>query len=451
MTDTASRILFGGMIVTMDAERRILRDGAIAIRDGAIVDVGPSAAVLASWQTGDALHLAGQVVLPGLVNAHVHITGADLFPGLEPSGSPQSEHLSRWTLPAYEHSAPEDERATARFVASQMLRHGTTAFIEAGTCRFPEAVLDGLADMRIRGAIGTWAWDRSANPAAFATDTQQALQRIETALGLAAPAGGRVQVWPDVLGPSQCSDELLQAAFRLAREHDRRWTFHLSPRAQTAGVADPRRGQGSIEHLDDLGVLDERCVLGHAIHVSAGELDLLNASGASVAFCPSAALHLPSGITRTGGRHPEMRRVALGTDAQNASNHMDLLRVAGRACDLYAEIRDDRASLTAERALEWLTLGGAEALGLADQIGSLEVGKRADVAVFDVTQPVYNAANALIFGSTRSVHTFIDGEHVLKDGRIPGEQQIVADVAAAGRRVAMRAGLPLSTGWPLVD
>src|SRR6266850_938468 len=159
----------------MDPQRRVFADGALAVRDGAIVDVGPSATVSQRWGAASRLDLAHNVVLPGLVNAHVHLTGLDLFPGLEPADSPVADHLSNWALPSHEHATASDERVTARFLGLQMLKQGVTAFIEAGTIRFPEAVLDGLADLRLRGSIGTWTWDRWSQPAAFSTTTDAAI------------------------------------------------------------------------------------------------------------------------------------------------------------------------------------------------------------------------------------------------------------------------------------
>jgi len=113
----------------------------------------------------------------------------------------------------------------------------------------------------------------------------------------------------------------------------------------------------------------------------------------------------------------------------------------------------DRSAVLPERALGWLTLAGARALGAADRIGSLEVGKRADVAVFEVTLPLYNVANALVHHATtgRAVHVFIDGERVLRHGHVSGEDLILADAADAGQRLAQRVGFPARTGWPLIE
>jgi len=445
--DDTDLLLHGATVVTMDPERRVFRDGAIAIRDGAIADLGCSATLLSRWPGVRTINLRGLVATPGLINSHIHLTGDGLFPGLEPDDSPRGDHLVKWILPPYEYSTPEEERAAARFLVLQMLRQGTTAFIEAGTCRYPAAVLDGLADLAVRGAIGAWAGDRWPQPGVFDTTTDQAIRQVHDSLALKA---ARVEVWPDVLGTAICSDELYQAASQLAREFDRHWTFHMSPEPSDGGAYRRRTGRDPLVHLEALGVLDHRCVVAHAIHISDEEVETLNRTGATVAFSPGSALHLSSGVTSVG-RHPDLARVALGTDALNASNHVDLLRSADLACGIYSDARKDRSILTAERSLEWLMLGGAGALGWADHIGSREPGKRADIAVFDTGSPVYNVANALVHGSARAVHVFIEGEQVLQDGHVKGEDEILSEAIEAGQRVGQRAGLPLSTGWPLLD
>jgi 5-methylthioadenosine/S-adenosylhomocysteine deaminase len=444
--EIADLLLHNATVVTMDAERRVFRNGAIAIREGAIKDIGASA-LLRKWKGARTIDLHGLVATPGLINSHIHLTGDGLFPGLEPDDSPRENHLAKWILPPYEHSTPEDERAAARFVMLQMLRQGTTAFIEAGTCRYPAAVLDGLERMGVRGSIGAWAGDRWPMPGFFDTTTDEAIRQMENALALKSQ---RIEVWPNVLGTAICSDELYCAAGELAREFNRHWTFHMSPEPSDGVAYRERTGRDPLVHLAAIGALDDRSVVAHAIHISDNEVETLNRTGATVSFSPGSALHLSSGVSSVG-RHPDLAHVAFGTDALNASNHLDLLRSADMACAIYSDSRQNRALLTAERSLEWLILGGARGLGWGDQIGSLEPSKRADISVFDVGTPVYNVANALVHGSARAVHVFVDGEQVLDDGHVTDEEEIISEVIRAGQRVAQRAGLPLSTGWQLFN
>src|SRR5262249_37012722 len=155
-------------------------------------------------------------------------------------------------------------------------------FIEAGTIRFPEAVLDGFKDLAIRGAIGTWTWDRWPDPPEFATDTDAAIARLQAALDLPSN-DARVTVWPTLIGHTACSDELWRAAAELARERNCHWSFHMSPGPGDGDFYRSHTGRDPLVHLHDLGVLDERAVVTHALYVSDDEIRVLNDSGATVA------------------------------------------------------------------------------------------------------------------------------------------------------------------------
>ena len=223
----------------------------------------------------------------------------------------------------------------------------------------------------------------------------------------------------------------------------------MSPGTNDGDFYRRETGHDPLVHLDELGVLDERAIVTHALYVSDEEVEVLNRSGAYVAFCPAGSLHLASGVSRAS-RHLEMHRVALGTDSPH---NLPLLHAAGLASNLFGDMHADRAALPPERALEWLTLDGAAALGMSDQLGSLEVGKRADIAAFEVAQPIYNVANALVHHplTGRATHVLIDGQQVVRDGCIAGEEPIVEAARAAGERVLRAAGMPLRTGWPLLS
>ena len=428
----ADLLIRGGTVITMDGQRRILEDASVAVADATIVGVGPSAQVSAAFEAVETIDARGHIVTPGLTNAHVHLTGPSLFPGAEPGESPIAEHFPRWVIPPHAAADPEAERAAARLVAVGMLQEGTTSFIEAGVCRFPDAVVDGLQDLGIRGALSIWSSDRWPVPGEDPRSTAQVIERMRASL---EDAEGLIEVWPSVSGHDACSDELYLAAASLAREHGVNWTFHMSAMDMDRTHFRAEHGADPLVHLDRLDVLDERAVIAHAIYLTDAEIEVLERTGAGVAYCPGASLRLCTGVSRVG-RHSQLRHVALGTDTANASNHLDLLRSAGLACDLYGEIDGDRSRLTAPRALEWLTLGGARALGRAGRIGALQPGHRADIAVFDPRQPVWNAANALVHGAPRARDVIVDGRVVMRAGVVPGAGAIHDEAMDHARRLS---------------
>ncbi len=443
MSEPADLLVTAVRVVTMDDARTVWADGAVAVRDGVVAEVGPRAEVEQRWDARERVDGGDGVLLPGLINAHVHLTGPTLFPGAEPAAAPLGEHFGVWVLPPHVASEAADEVAAARLSVVGMLRTGTTAFLEAGVLRHPDAVARALAPMGVRGALGAWVSDRWPGPLGQ-RDAASAVSVLHEAGGRAA---GLLR-WPSVVGHDGCSDEVLVAAAATARERGTGWTLHLSAGPQDRAHFLQTRGAAPLVHLERIGVLDERCVIGHGTHLDDDEVAVLHRTGATVAHCPGAALRLCLGLAEAG-RHPELPHVALGTDTPNTSNHSDVLRAAATSCDAYGAARGDRGAVTAERALEWATLGGARALGLAGTIGTLTPGARADLVLADCGPLVPHVANALVHGAPRVRHVWVDGRQLVRDGAVEGEQQIRADAVAAAARVRARSGLPATTGWPV--
>lgn len=435
-------LVTAGRVVTMDERRTVWADGAVAVTGGRIVAVGPRAE-LADLAPAETVDGGDGVLLPGVVNAHVHLTGPALFPGAEPAESPLSEHFGGWVLPPHVASDAADEVAAARWSAVEMLRTGTTAFVEAGVLRHPDKVAQALAGMGVRGAVGGWVSDRWPGPLGQASAAESV-----TELERAGGASGLVVRWPDVVGHDGVSDEVLLAAARTARERGTGWTLHLSAGPEDGAHFRERAGAAPLVHLERLGVLNERCVIAHGIYLDEEELAVLERTGATVAHCPGAALRLALGLERAG-RHPELPHVALGTDTVNASNHLDVLRAAATSCDFYGSLRADRAAVSAERALEWATLGGARALGLAGEIGLLAPGAQADLVLADCGPVVPHVANALVHGSPRIRHAWVAGRQLLLDGHVDSEPEIRDEVVRAADRVRERLAMPRATGWPV--
>jgi cytosine/adenosine deaminase-related metal-dependent hydrolase len=223
----------------------------------------------------------------------------------------------------------------------------------------------------------------------------------------------------------------------------------------------PSRDTIPLARLDALGVLDARTKLAHMVYVDDADIALLARRKVKIAHCPSAGLKHTKGLA-AHGRFPEMMDagvcVSLGGDSGNGSNHFDMLRLMYLAATVYKDARNDVGVLPAERVLEMGTLGGAEALGLERQVGSLEPGKRADLVLYDLDtpewRPLLNPVNNLVYAASgASVRTvLIDGRIVLDEGRLStlDEPALYDRVERLSRQHVERAGVPIESVWPVI-
>ena len=446
--------------MTQDADRTILAEGGIAVRDGAIAAIGPAAEIARDW-IGERLDIAGCVAMPGLINAHQHLTADPLVRSLIPDDIPSHEAIFDWAGPLHGAVRPEDDELGALLTAVECLRYGTTTVIEAGTVAHPGRVAAGMMRAGLRGGIGCWGWDTPGLPYSAPADEVLARQR---AVLDAFPSGGLVEGWVTLVGHELANDEfeppcftvatdaLLAGAAELARAHGRGLTFHMSPTAADVTAYQARSGLRPMRHLERLGVLGTHLLLAHAVWMDAAEAELLLATRTAVAYCPWAYLRLASGVTRAG-RHADLiargGRVALGCDSVNAGDLPDIHRAAALAVGLARDMTMEHATITAATGLDLMTIRGAEAIGMADRVGSIEVGKRADLVVHDMRGASWRPAGRpdlnLVWGTDgRSVRdVVVDGRIVVRAGRstVVDEAALAAEAAEAQRRLLRDARL----------
>jgi 5-methylthioadenosine/S-adenosylhomocysteine deaminase len=454
----AELIVAGGDIVTMNRDRDVIADGAVAIAGGRIVAVG-KAADLRAAEGNDApasvLDATGCVVTPGLIDAHRHLTGDPLVRSCIPDLLAPGASIFAWAVPIHAAHQPADEEVSATLAAVESLVNGTTMIVEAGTVAHPDRVAKALDAVGVRATVGTWGWDLGDGPGAAPAAEVLARQAEVVA---AHPPGGRVEGWVTLVGHDLASDELFTGAAELAGRLGTGLTFHLSPTSADPDAYLARTGRRPVTHLADLGVLGRRLVLAHAVWLDDEELDAVLASGTAVASCPWAYLRLGQGITRAG-RHHELvarrGRVALGTDAANASDLPDVLRAAALFAGLARDTTVDPERLGADTAFALATVGGAEAIGMGDRIGSIEPGKAADIVVHDggalAWLPPGDPALHLVWGTDgRSVRdVVVDGRVVVRDGRCTtvDTDALRHEVLAAKARLLDRAGIAVPSRW----
>ena len=459
MAEQVDTLIEHAIVVTMDGGRRVLRDGAVAVSGTDIVDVGPASDVSPRYDPRDRIDGRRFVVTPGMVNTHIHITGEPLTRGYVPDDTPFEENVFAWLCPLYATYTEDDERLSAQLAAAEMLKSGTTSFLEAGTVRFVDAVVDGLVEIGIRGRIGRWIWDLPPEPAVYQQTTDQAIANLRKVLeDHREVAGGRIQAWSMVVGHTTCSDELWRAARKAADEWETGLNYHMSPAAMDPDGFLAQFGERPIEHLANLDVLGRNNVLVHCVHVDDHEISLLAQHQCSVAHCPTTCLKVAYGVTQIG-RIPEMVaagvNVAIGIDGNNAANYADMMRATYLVAGLFKDARRDANLFPAEQAYEMATLGGARAILSEHELGSIEVGKKADLVLHDRERPEWtpllNVANQLVWSADgRGVHSvFVDGRKVVDDYRLTtvDEKALYARAQAAGEAIVARSGLPDKAKW----
>jgi cytosine/adenosine deaminase-related metal-dependent hydrolase len=446
-----------GTIITVDRERRILADGSILVEGRDIVQVGPARDVRPPRPPDRVIDAGRAVVLPGFVDTHVHLS-EHVNRGLLLDDVPVDRYLPDWLLPLYSVITPEEEQASALLACLEMLRTGTTTFCEAGTLFDVAAVADAVEQIGVRAVLGRWTWDLVEGPGRLTQTTAEGLRANEAMLAeVHGRAGGRIQAWPLLLGFGTCSEALVRGAKALADRHGVGWgmmQFASHPARQTADRL-------PLATLDAWGVLAPTTKLAHMVYVDDADVALLARRGVKISHCPSAGLKHTKGLA-AHGRFVEMLDrgvcVSLGGDSGNGSNHFDMLRLMYLVATIYKDSRLDVGVMPPERALEMATIRGAEALGLAGEIGSIEAGKRADLVLFDLDtpewRPLLNPLNNLVYAATgASVKTvLIDGRVVLDAGRVTtvDERAIYDRVEALARAQIARAGLTIETKWPLM-
>ncbi len=454
-------LIVGSHVVTMNPTRDVIRHGAVAIRGNEIVDVGKQTDLETTYLASETVGSDRFVVTPGMVNTHIHITGEPLTRGYVPDDTPFEENVFMWLCPLYAVYTAEEERLSAQLAAVEMLKSGTTTFLEAGTIRFLDEVIDGLVEVGIRGRVGNWIWDLPPEPDVYKQDTDAAIAMLQQQLtDHASVADGRLGAWSILVGHTTASDPLWKAARELADEHGTGMSFHMSPAKLDPEGFVAEFGHRPMIHLAELGILRDDVAMTHCVQVDDQELAVMAEAGVSVAHCPTTALKVSYGVTRVG-KMPEMVQmginVSIGTDGNNASNYSDLMRATYLVAGLFKDGRQDPQMFPAEMAYEMATLGGARTMRMDDSIGSIEIGKRADVVLHDTDRPEWrpllNVANQLVWSADgRGVHTvFVDGVKVVEGGRMTtiDESSFYDRCQMAGEAITARSGLPDKAKWPL--
>ena len=445
-------------ILTVDRERRIIQNGSIIIDNGRIIRLG-KAAGLADARADRVIDGRHLVVTPGFLNGHMHISYAHAVRGIFPDNlaSPLA-HVFKLQMAMTE----EEEYLTTLLGLVELVKNGTVCFVDPGSTKFPDACLQAYQDAGLRVILGECVSDREAPFPLPRYTTDEAVKR--TAAFIEKWHGrldGRIRAWAMPFSPETCSAGLMTALKRVADERRTSLTLHHGSGPQALKDYQARHGKTPTEYLESIGVLGSNVVLAHSLGLVDAEIDCLVRTGATVAMCPVTAAKGGRGVAEHG-RMPELLakgvKVALGCDSPNNSNHLDIVRAMNMAAIQYKDARQDTRLIPAETALEMATLTGAQALGVADEIGSIEPGKKADLVLFDTQRPewqaLFNPVNNLVYNTDgRSVHTVVIDGRVVVDAyqqTFVDEPKLYAKVQAVGEKLMARTGTSFPRSrWPV--
>ena len=446
-------------VLTMDDDRHILTDASIVITGNTITAVGKTED-LAGVEAEETINARHFVVTPGFVSGHMHISYAHATRGIFPDDLGPAYLPNVFALQGV--MTPDEEQLTSLLAITELLKYGTTTFVDPGSTKYIESCLEAYRQSGCRIVTGTQVTDRENPLNVPVYETAEALEITRETIGrFDGEIDGMVSAWAMPFSPDFASAELLAGTAQIARDLDTRTTLHHSYTTSSRSSWLDRTGRTPTAFLDQIGVLDDDMLLAHALGITRDDVGIIARSGASVAMCPTAAAKGGSGMTRTA-LLPELVEagvaVGLGTDAANNSNLIETMRSMYLAAILYKDGREDVTMIPAETAVELATITGARALGMGDMIGSVEPGKRADLVLFDTRRPewrtLFNPVNNLVYSADgRSVHTVIvDGRVVVRDHEptFVDEWELIQEVQGFGEDMMKRVGVDFGPRWPVV-
>jgi len=432
-------LITGGAVVTMNAKRDVFSPGAVAIKDSKIVAVGPEERVRQLVESDHEVDASGKLVIPGLINAHTHVP-MTLLRGLA-----DDLRLDVWLLGYMmpverEFVSPDFVDVGTRLGCAEMLLSGVTTFNDM--YYYEEDVAKATADVGMRAVLGQTVL-KFPSPDAASYE-----EGLDLCRGFIQRWQGHELITPAIAphAPYTTTDEILTDVLDLALETDTPIHTHLSETALEVTEAKRDFGAPPIEYVDRLGLTEAKLIAAHCVHIEPHEIKILAGAGAGVAHNPSSNLKLASGFAPVVEMREAGVPVGIGTDGPASNNDLDMFEEARLASFLPKAVKGDPTALPAQDVFAMLTIEGAKALHMEQEIGSLEVGKLADIVVIDQDAPhatprfhlgPNNVYSHLIYAAHASDvrHVWVHGRQLVQDRELltidfPAVQARAREIAA---------------------
>jgi 5-methylthioadenosine/S-adenosylhomocysteine deaminase len=410
----ADMIISGGTVVTMNAEKQVIENGAVAVKGGKILAVGGSAEILGKYSARQTVNAQGKLVIPGLINTHTHVP-MSLFRGLGDDLDLQ-QWLTQYIFPAEAKNVNEQfVRAGTRLGLAEMIRGGTTTYCDM--YYFEDAIAEETSKAGMRGVLGETVIDFPvADNKTYEDGLKYAEKFIKRWQGdkLIVPA-----IAPHA--PYTVSEEHLKLAKQLSDRLNAPLVIHLAEDPSETAIIEKQKGMRSIQYMAKIGLLFDRVIAAHVIQANDEELRLLKKFGVGIAHNPQSNMKLAAGVARI----PEMLAmdlpVGLGTDGSASNNDVNMWEEMDTAAKLHKLYSHDPKVASAAQMFEMATIRGARALHLEKVTGSLETGKSADIVIVDtdaLNQIPADSVYSLLVYSTKATDVrtvIIEGRIVMRD------------------------------------
>jgi 5-methylthioadenosine/S-adenosylhomocysteine deaminase len=402
-------------IITLDAANRIF-EGSVAVDHGRIVAVEPSATAHFDTQFDEVISGHGRVLLPGFIQTHIHLCQT-LFRGAADDLA-LIDWLKQRVWPMEAAHTPDSLYASALLGIAELIRGGTTCALTMETVNHTEVVFRAVEESHFRATVGKCMMDQGKDlPEALREESEDSIaESVDLLERWHGRADGRIRYCFAPRFAVSCTRSLLERVAQLSREYNVLVHTHASENQDEIAIVEKATGKRNIEYLNLVGLAAPHVVLAHCIWLDDSEMKILSSTGTHVAHCPSSNLKLASGFARVAEMLDREISVSLGADGAPCNNRLDMFTEM-RTAALLQKVLNGPQILPALTALQMATIHGARALGLADQIGSIEVGKRADLQLLTLNHlhstPQPNLVSTIVYAAQAS-----DVDTVIIDGRV---------------------------------
>ena len=410
-------LVVNGTLVTMDKGHRVIEDAGVAIKNGRIVAVGQRRDIIRRFTATQTVDAGDRIIIPGLINGHTHVP-MTLFRGLADDLDLQ-EWLTKFIFPAEAKNVSEEfVRAGTRLGLAEMIRGGTTTYCDM--YYFEDAIADETAKAGVRGVLGETVIDF---PVADNKTNAEAMAYVEK---FVQKWKGHELITPAIAphAPYTVSEEHLKAVRAFSDRTGAPIVTHVSETKREVDDSIKAKGASPVEYLRRIGFLNDRVIAAHVVWPADDDFKTLERAGVGVVHNPQSNMKLASGVAPVPRMMKEGVRVGLGTDGAASNNDLSMWEEMDTAAKLHKLSSGDPKVMSALEAFELATIRGARALHMEKEIGSIEVGKRADLVLVlrdSLNQiPIYNIYSDLVYATKASdVQTvIINGRIVMRDRRL---------------------------------